>query len=69
MMALAMKMPPMKKPMPFGGKKMAPKGGAPKTMKAFEKSAFDKEPKGMKEGSKADKALDKKQFAKMKAKK
>lgn len=32
-------------------------------MKAFEKSKFDKEPKGMKEGSKADKKLDKKQFA------
>lgn len=41
----------------------------PKTLKAFEKSPFDKEPKGMKEGSKADKALDKKQFAKAKAKK
>lgn len=36
------------------------------TMKGFEKSKFDKEPKGMKEGSKADKALDKKQFAMMK---
>jgi len=48
---------PMKKPM------------VPKTMKAFEKSPFDKEPKGMKEGSKADKNLDKKQFAKLKAKK
>ena len=57
---MAMKMP-MKMPMK--------KGAAPKTMKAFEKSAFDKEPKGMKEGSKGDKALDKKQFAKMKAKK
>lgn len=33
------------------------------TMKTFEKSKADKEPKGMKEGSKADKALDKKQFA------
>jgi hypothetical protein len=32
-------------------------------MKAFEKSKFDKEPKGVKEGSKADKALDKKQLA------
>lgn len=41
----------------------------PKTMKAFEKSKFDKEPKGMKEGSKADKALDKKQFGALKAKK
>ncbi len=40
----------------------------PKTMKTFERSKFDKEPKGMKEGSKADKKLDKKQFAKLKAK-
>jgi hypothetical protein len=32
-------------------------------MKAFEKSKMDKDPKGMKEGSKADKALDKKQLA------
>lgn len=39
----------MKKPMPKG-------------MKAFEKSGADKERKGMKEGSKADKALDKKQM-------
>lgn len=46
--------------------KKAPKGAKPKTMKAFEKSKFDKEPKGMKEGSKADMALDKKQFAKAK---
>lgn len=38
----------------------------PKTMKAFEKSKFDKEPKGVKEGSKADKKLDKKQFAALK---
>jgi hypothetical protein len=38
----------------------------PKALKAFEKSGFDKEPKGMKEGSKADKALDKKQMASMK---
>lgn len=35
---------------------------APKSMKAFEKSKFDKEPKGVKEGSPKDKALDKKQF-------
>lgn len=42
------------------------KTAAPKTMKAFEKSSFDKEPKGMKEGSKADKKLDKKQFAALK---
>lgn len=33
------------------------------TMKAFERSKMDKEPKGVKEGSKADKALDKKQLA------
>lgn len=39
-----------------------------KTMKAFEKSKFDKEPKGAKEGSPKDKALDKKQFAAMKKK-
>jgi hypothetical protein len=63
-MATAMKMP-MKKGMPFG-KKAMPTMGKPKTMKAFEKSPFDKEPKGMKEGSKADKVLDKKQFAKAK---
>ncbi len=50
-----------------GAKMMAAK--KPATMKAFEKSPFDKEPKGMKEGSKADKALDKKQFAKLKGKK
>lgn len=41
----------------------------PKTMKAFEKSKFDKEQKGVKEGSPKDKALDKKQFAAVKAKK
>lgn len=35
------------------------KGG----FKAFEKSGADKDPKGMKEGSKRDKALDKKQMA------
>lgn len=33
------------------------------TMKQFEKSKYDKDPKGAKEGSKADKALDKKQLA------
>ena len=33
-----------------------------KTMKAFEKSPKDVEAKGMKEGSKADRALDKKQM-------
>ncbi len=49
--------------MPFPMKKAKK---PPPTMKAFEKSPFDKEPKGMKEGSKADKALDKKQFAKLK---
>jgi hypothetical protein len=37
-------------------------------MKLFEKSGKDKDPKGMKEGSKADKALDKKQLAKVNAK-
>ncbi len=37
-----------------------------KSMKAFEKSRFDKEPKGMKEGSKKEEALDKKQFSKFK---
>lgn len=35
-------------------------------MAAFEKSGRDKEPKGMKEGGKADRALDKKQFNKFK---
>jgi len=35
----------------------------PKTMKAFERSKFDKETKGVKEGSPKDKAQDKKQFA------
>lgn len=35
------------------------------TMKQFEKSKFDKEQPGVKEGSKADKALDRKQFAKV----
>lgn len=34
-----------------------------KGLKAFEKSGKDIEPKGMKEGSKADIALDKKQMA------
>ena len=38
----------------------------PKKMTAFEKSGADVEPKGMKEGSKADKVLDKKQMAAMK---
>lgn len=45
------------------------KSKTPKTMKAFEKSKFDKDPKGVKEGSKKDKALDKKQFAALKKKK
>jgi hypothetical protein len=36
------------------------------TMKAFEKSGKDVDPKGMKEGSKADKALDLKQMRGMK---
>ena len=44
------------------------KGAMPKTMKAFERSKFDKEPKGVKEGSPKDKALDKKQFAALKKK-
>jgi hypothetical protein len=34
-----------------------------KGFKAFEKSGKDKDPKGMKEGSKADKALDAQQMA------
>lgn len=38
----------------------------PRTMKAFERSKFDKEAKGIKEGSPKDKALDKKQFAAVK---
>ena len=33
-----------------------------KGFKAFEKSGKDKDPKGMKEGSKADKALDQRQM-------
>lgn len=32
------------------------------TMKEFERSSYDKEPKGVKEGSKEDMALDKKQL-------
>ena len=58
----------MKKKAPMGGAPMAPaapmggmgmkKGG----MAAFEKSGKDVEKKGMKEGSKADMALDKKQM-------
>lgn len=48
--------------------KKAPKGSKPKTMKAFEKSKFDVDKPGMKEGSKADKVLDKKQFAALKRK-
>jgi hypothetical protein len=35
---------------------------AKKTLKMFEKSGKDVEPKGVKEGSKKDEALDKKQF-------
>jgi hypothetical protein len=46
--------------------KMA-KGGMASKMKMFEKSSKDIEKKGMKEGSKADKALDKKQMMGMKA--
>lgn len=37
---------------------------AKKTLKMFEKSKSDKEPKGVKEGSKKDEKLDKKQFTK-----
>lgn len=37
-----------------------------KKMAMFEKSGKDKDPKGMKEGSKADKAMDKKQMKGMK---
>lgn len=44
------------------------KKAMPKTMKAFEKSKFDKEPKGMKEGSPGEKAKDKKMFGAMKTK-
>ena len=40
-----------------------------KKMAAFEKSSADVEMKGVKEGSKADKALDKKQMAAMSKKK
>lgn len=39
------------------------------SMKQFEKSRFDKEKPGVKEGSKADRAMDKKQLAKVNAKK
>jgi hypothetical protein len=39
----------------------------PDPMKKFEKSGMDKDPKGMKEGSKADKSLDKKQMNAMNA--
>jgi hypothetical protein len=60
-MAYMMKAAVAKKPMM--------KGAKPKTMKAFEASRFDVEKPGMKEGSKADKALDKKQFAALKRKK
>lgn len=35
------------------------------TMKQFERSGADKERKGVKEGSKADRALDKRQLAKV----
>lgn len=42
--------------------KMSPK------MKMFEKSGMDKEMKGVKEGSKKDMAMDKKQMAKMPSK-
>ena len=39
---------------------------SPRTMKAFERSKFDKEAKGVKEGPPKDKVLDKKQFAAVK---
>ncbi len=39
---------------------------AKKTKAAFEKSKFDVEKKGVREGSKEDKAVDKKQFARFK---
>jgi hypothetical protein len=35
------------------------------TMKQFEKSGKDKDPKGMKEGSKKEEAFDRKQLAKI----
>lgn len=41
---------------------------AKKTMKAFERSKFDVEKKGEKEGSAADKKRDAKQFSKFKRK-
>ena len=41
----------------------AKKGGFP--AKLFEKSGKDAEPKGMKEGSKTEEAMDKKQMKKM----
>jgi hypothetical protein len=37
--------------------------GNPFGKKGFEGSRFDKDPKGVKEGSKADKALDRKQMS------
>lgn len=48
----------MAKGFPFG-KKAAPSKGK---MAAFEKSGRDKDPKGMKEGSPADMALDRSQM-------
>ena len=50
-------------------KKTMPAKGMPKTMKAFERSKFDKDSKKAPEGSPADKKLDKKQFAALKSKK
>ncbi|NVN99234.1 MAG: hypothetical protein HXX17_07920 [Geobacteraceae bacterium] len=41
---------------------MATKKPMPAKMAAFEKSRFDVEKKGVKEGSKADMKMDKKQF-------
>lgn len=49
----------------MAGKKLAP----PFAKKGFEKSAKDKEPRGMKEGSKKEEAFDKKQMGNPFAKK
>ena len=48
------------------GKKFSKGGDMMNKMKMFEKSGKDMEPKGMREGSKADMALDKKQMMGMK---
>lgn len=51
------------KPNPFAGFAAKAKSGKPSgnPFAKFEKSKADKEPKGMKEGSKKEEALDKKQ--------